>query len=258
MKNLIVVLLLFFITLTSFKKEQQEEGQELKGLVVILDPGHGGLDNGAHGYFGQDKTKIIESVYCYDIALRLESLLIKKGAIVYKTINNLQIKPINYEYNDFIKRDTNSVFSYDGTRAVSGLIGLSKRVEYANNKLLIYPDSKIVYISIHFDKLPNTIYGTRIIIGNSSTKLANCLKDEFKKENFLTNHKFSILYNGDKTKGIKNLIVLRNTNKIKEKVLIELGNFNHENDLNRLVDCQGRDEYANIICKSLVVFMNNE
>lgn len=253
MKNLIVILF-FFLALTSFKKEPD---RELSGLVVILDPGHGGQNDGAYAYFGKDKIKITESAYCYDIALRLRNLLISKGATVYMTVKAQQEEPLNNESDVLIKRDVNSIFTYDNSRVVFSAVALEKRVAYANLMLKKNPNCKIVYIALHFDNLKSIFCGTRIIMGNSSISLANCLKKEFELAKLLSKSSFPVLKNADKKKGIRNLIVLRSTNKIQQKVLIEFANCKNANDLKRIADYQTRDEYALIVTLSLVRFMNS-
>lgn len=68
--------------------------RELSGIVVILDPGHGGKDHGAH-YKG---SGLYEDEINYDIVMRIKHLLEKDtGAKVYVTLKD---KSSGNAYND--------------------------------------------------------------------------------------------------------------------------------------------------------------
>src|SRR3989344_9574331 len=55
----------------------------LHGIVLVIDPGHGGSDPGAHGMFrGQ---MVFEAPYVNDVAQRLAKVAKAQGAIVYLT-----------------------------------------------------------------------------------------------------------------------------------------------------------------------------
>lgn len=56
------------------------QGSPLLGKVIVLDPGHGGIDMGAVGPRGT-----FEKNMTIDVALRLEQLLVDAGATVYLT-----------------------------------------------------------------------------------------------------------------------------------------------------------------------------
>lgn len=251
MKNLIIFII--FLTLISFKNEQS---QKLNGLVVVIDPGHGGTDPGASGYFGKDKLCVAESAYCYDVALRLEKLLKSEGAIVFKTVKGTQSKPLNNNPQQVIPfMKGYSLFNLDNSIVEAGSLGLSKRVSFANLKLENYPKHKVVFISIHFDVINKKLLGARIIMGKNANYLGSCLKKELETGHRLTTSDNGLLKNGDKSFGIKNLVVLGKTNKISECALIELGNFKNETDLWRIRDPKVREDYALIVTKSLERFM---
>ena len=241
-----------FITLTSYKNESNPD---LYGLVVIIDPGHGGTDPGANGYFG-GQLRITESAYCYDVALRLEKILKSKGAIVFKTVKSAQRTPIDNKPQQVIPfLRAYSLFTFDTSMVEAGTSGLSKRISFANSKFESYPKHKIVFISIHFDVLPKKISGTRVITGVNASGLGNCLKIELENKHRLSTSGNPVLKTGDKTHGIKNIFVLGKTNKISQCVLLELGNFNNEADLWRIRDPKVREDYALIVTSSLERFM---
>jgi len=249
----ILFFLIIFISLISFKNEPS---QKLNGLVVVIDPGHGGTDPGASGYFGKDQLRITESAYCYDVALRLEKLLKSEGAIVFKTVKGDQSKPLEnnpQQVIPFVK--SSSLFNFDNSIVEAGSLGLSKRISYANLKLKNYPKHKVVFISIHFDVINQKLSGARIIMGKNANYLGGCLQKELEIGHRLTTSDNGLLKNGDKSFGIKNIMVLGKTNKISNCALVELGNFKNEQDLWRIRDPKVREDYALIVTKSLERFI---
>jgi len=252
-KNISLIIL---VVLVSFRINSQGQGP-LDNLVVIIDPPHGGKDYGTNGYLAENKLIINESSYCYDIALRVEIMLKNEGALVFKTLyNKMYQEPIYDRPNEVIMPEQMEVFSFDGSEIKNDTLGLSKRTSFGNQKLKEYPGYKVVYISIHFDNLPSNYKGARIIKGNNSDSLSNCLTEEFQKRNLLSKQLVPVIKNGDKKNGIKNLYVLKDLNRVPEKVLIELGNIKNGDDLNILKNPYGREFYAITITRALEKYMN--
>ncbi len=77
MKNSIVILLIVLALTISGVYAQ---GGVLRGKIVVLDPGHGGIDTGAIG-----PTGLLEKEVNLEVALNLEKLLKAEGATVYMT-----------------------------------------------------------------------------------------------------------------------------------------------------------------------------
>ncbi|KKP79510.1 MAG: hypothetical protein A2271_01640 [Candidatus Moranbacteria bacterium RIFOXYA12_FULL_35_19] len=88
MKKIISLLLVgcFLASSATLAIAKEAKKGERYGLVVILDPGHGGMDPGAHGIFN-DKM-VVEDEYVYDVSLRLQRILLVKEAIVFMTIKD--------------------------------------------------------------------------------------------------------------------------------------------------------------------------
>ncbi|HOW60250.1 MAG TPA: N-acetylmuramoyl-L-alanine amidase [Candidatus Moranbacteria bacterium] len=229
---------------------------ELAGMVVVIDPGHGGQDPGALGFFNKDgkKHRITESAYCYDVALRLEKILKKKGALVIKTTRNGSwSSPIANKPNEVIRENGRAVFTWDNTLVKAGPNGLYHRVAVANNALRKFGMRRVVFISVHFDVLgQKTLESARIITGKSANDLSSLLEDELENERRVSNIGKPVVKNGDKAHGIKRIYVLGDTNRIKQKVLIELGNFKNEKDLWRIRDYKVRENYAQIVVRALI------
>jgi len=242
--SFLIILLMVILSLSISSQNQ------LSGLVVIIDPGHGGLDTGAVVYLNK-RVPVIESVYAYDVVLRLERMLLNKGAIVFKTTKNNNT--INNE--DTIKLYPKTFFSIDGSIAERGKVGLNKRTSFANLKARKYHNLKVVFISIHFDISYSGYFGMRVIKGNHDT-IYNFIRTGFEENYLLSNSPNPILKNGDKANGIGRKYVLGGMNSINNKILIELANLKNEKDLSRVLNANMRENYAFIISFALEKYMN--
>ena len=106
---------------------------------------------------------------------------------------------------------------------------------------------------MHFDVLgQKKLESARIITGKSANDLSSLLEDELENERRVSNIGKPVVKNGDKTHGIKRIYVLGDTNRIKQKVLIELGNFKNDKDLWRIRDYKVRENYAQIVVRALI------
>ncbi|AHH06688.1 Autolysin [Borrelia crocidurae DOU] len=142
------------------------KNNSLKNKLIIIDPGHGGLDPGAivkakDGL--NNEIFVVEDEYVYDIALRLYVYLKEHGANVELTIlspdhlirdsvtaNNTFVNVKNEVYNDYDLNKTDTVDSWiNGT-----LEGLKKRLSVVNKFVNKYRNIKredMLYISLHAD-----------------------------------------------------------------------------------------------------------
>lgn len=76
MKHKIYVLFLFFFFLIT---NVNSKSLPLKDKIIVLDPGHGGVDKGA-SYYNENESNLV-----LNISTILKEELEKKGAIVYQT-----------------------------------------------------------------------------------------------------------------------------------------------------------------------------
>ncbi|MBI5732349.1 N-acetylmuramoyl-L-alanine amidase [Candidatus Jorgensenbacteria bacterium] len=238
-----------FVLGSSKVAKQKAVKGSLYGLVLILDPGHGGQDPGSHGSFRS--SYIVENEYVYDVAKRVERLAREQGAIVFKTIRD---EKFDY-YRDWpaqqvLLDNREEVFSFDGSRVEAGSRGLGKRIAYANNILKRYPRHRVVFLSVHFDVAEESKDGTYLIIGGGRRpRIASLLIDSFHE----LAADVSVKVAGQ---GVKHIYVLGKRNAVLEKVLLELGNFNSENDNWEIRNYQTRTRYALRIVKALEYFMD--
>lgn len=146
------------------------KNSSLEGVVVILDPGHGGLDRGA------TKNNVWEDSYVYDIACRIrEGLETKTKAKVYVTLMEPSkgFKPIDKPYlapNKSCTILTHPPFhpdSSDETKAAVNLRWVFSNYHYNNLKKEGVSSERIIFTSIHADSLHPSIRGTMFYIPGS-------------------------------------------------------------------------------------------
>lgn len=241
MKRLVLFCVLFFAL------EAQGRGA-LYGKVVIIDPGHGGEDPGSSGI--HSGKRVFEDEYNYDVALRIAKLVKQNGGLAFLTVvDPNQRTPRDWKPQEVFPADYDERFASDGTRAVARTRGMQKRLALANQLLKKYPRHRIAWISIHFDVVGRNaeIQGVRIINGNGDT-LPIALQGAFGKR---LREVAPVVGNGDRDHGIRKLYVLSKANKVKSKVLIELGNFRNRTDLWRIRNPVVREAYARAIVEGL-------
>jgi|GEM_PF-2599223 len=246
------------------------EAINLSNLLVIIDPGHGGSDEGAHiEYLGH---RITEDEYAYDIALRLERLLLAASGNTYFTVvdPNQAISEATF----LEEWDRDEFFNGEKRRlAQAGAQGLLLRVASANQALadFIKNDKKrccVVFVSIHIDSQKESIKGVMIIKpqGQEVTPLILGLKESFSGPPNLLRTKNGIPFQ-QILEPTKNYVVVRgqnnaspkwggkDINRIQNRTLVELGNINNPEDLQHLLDPNFREEYAKRIFDGIVRMM---
>ncbi|AJA90651.1 N-acetylmuramoyl-L-alanine amidase [Borreliella chilensis] len=238
---------------------------KLKDKLIILDPGHGGLDPGAivksRDGLGNE-VFVVEDEYVYDIALRLYVYLKEEGANVELTIlapdhlirnsvsaNNTFVNVKNEVYNDYDLNKNDTVDSWiSGTPS-----GLKKRLVVVKNIVSKYKhikDKDIVFFSLHADNS----------IGAPKSMGFYYQKDDEKKYDI---HSKSI---AEKiTEGMKrsfyikgqNLHVLRN-NIVMTKLLIEVRNLAFPEEAWSIRSSKLRDQDSKILANGILkIFESN-
>ena len=228
---------------------QMSAQKALSGLTVIIDPGHGGSDPGSSRVHGE--TRINESTYTYDVSLRVAKLIREHGGIAHLTIKDTT-KMITSPANKISGRSMSARFTFDNSPVHAGSKGLRKRVAFGNLMARKFPKSRIVWISIHFDVVGNLTEtsGVRIIAADSMNAVARGLVKSFDDSHRLRARN-PFVESGDPRYGIRDLYVLSSRNIIRNRVLIELGNFNNDGDAWKIRSPEVRDSYAQTIVRGL-------
>ena len=126
-----------------------------------------------------------------------------------------------------------------------------RRVRFANRYADEQSHRKVVFISVHFDSVERTdLSGVRIITPDMNLRLAKTLAEEFGQWRRLREEN-PVVQSGDRNHGMRNIFVLRGHNKIRSRVLVELGNFSNAPDVWRIRNPRIRAEYAAIIAEAL-------
>jgi N-acetylmuramoyl-L-alanine amidase len=217
----------------------------LAGLVLILDPGHGGEDPGAHDIFRGEN--IWEAPYTFDQAARVKYFAERRGAKVYMTVVCKEVGGHrNWSAQRILEKEENCRFALDGSKAKAGRSGLNRRVKFANNIVKWHRGQKVVFLSIHFDIAGEGSRGAFVIVPSDyKPDIAGCIVGSL--DDLASKAPLRVAGQG----GQKNLQVLRGFNGVSEKILIELGNFNNERDNWLIRNYETRNRFAIRIADAL-------
>jgi len=147
------------------------KARNLSGIHVILDPGHGGTDPGAIGYY-----KMPEDEYAYDVACRIRDILKSETqAEVHMTITDKKtgfsiINEKRLEDNKDEVLNTTPPYNLDDSRtAVNLRCYLVNSIFQRLVKSGVEPE-KIVFTSFHFDARYRDSRGVMIYIPGSGMR----------------------------------------------------------------------------------------
>jgi N-acetylmuramoyl-L-alanine amidase len=142
-----------------------EAGPRLKGIRIVLDAGHGGVDKGAAG------NGAWESDYVYDITMRVRRLLEQESeAVVSSTI---RYPGVGFKVRDAIGRPSNEAeilttppFANDGESP--NAVSVHLRWVLANDLFAAFARTgdarKTLFISFHADSLHPSARGTMVYV----------------------------------------------------------------------------------------------
>ncbi len=217
----------------------------LAGLVLILDPGHGGEDPGAHGVFRGEN--VYEAPYTFDQAARVKYFAEARGAKVYTTVTCREIGGHrNWPAWRIFEMEKDCRFTLDGSRAKAGRSGLNKRVRFANQIAKKHQGQRVIFLSLHFDIAGEDSQGAFVIVPKEYRPMViQCLVGS------LNGLASSTPLRVAGRNGQKNIHVLRGQNAVREKILIELGNFRNEHDNYVIRNYETRNRFAIRIADAL-------
>lgn len=220
-------------------------GNELKGAVYYLLAGHGGPDPGAVGKY--NGKQLCEDEYAYDVTLRLAKNLISNGAKVYMITTD---KNDGIRDESYLKADKDEVCYPNLTIPLNHTKRLHQRTDAVNK---LYSKNKNAFqrmIVVHVDSRSK---GENIDVffyhdkrSETGLRAAKTLQKTF--QNKYNEHQPGRGYKG--TVSQRNLYVLKNTWPV--AVYIELGNINHQRDIQRFILSDNRQAVANWLAQGLL------
>jgi len=180
--------------------------------IIVIDPGHGGSDPGAHYGTGEDQVQ--EKTVNLQLATKLGELLSKDGAVVIMT------------------------------RSDDSYPTLPQRAEAANQAEADF------FISVHHNsnRMADSRSGTYTYYHSGDSEgelLADCIQSEMCKANGLPNR--GVL--ADTTRFASGMAVLRKTNM--PGVLLEIGYLNHATDRGKITDEEWQETVAQAIADGI-------
>lgn len=236
--------------------------EALKGLTVVIDPGHGGTDIGTSRLV--NKVRACEDEYTYAVACLLKKMVESAGGEAWVTIKDRSsgFNLVKTDASGIFPLDTDEYFTLGGEQVTSGVKGLSQRLRYGNMLFEESSSGNTVFLSLHFDASSPSLEGVTLYTPRgASPAIVSCLEDSFREANRLRRKDgkpgeyYPVVQSGNKENGVRNLYILDpKHNQIPEKVLVELGNITHPSDLWKMRQERIREEYATCLFKALCNF----
>lgn len=222
-------------------------------VLLILDPGHGGKDRGGNSNSGFKlaKARIPEDPYTYDMAKRIAALANQRGwltAFTVKTPEDDAIK--DSDENNILPAREKMIFNLPNKKITvfRGKIGLRHRLEAVKNIVNSHRGATAIFVSLHFESAPSNRAGARIFTVWKLIKhpLIKALEKQIK------DNEFQWTEDGKPEAIIRSCgYVVIKEGTISPRVLIELGNFNNEQDRLLMLRSDGRQKYAEMIAAAI-------
>ncbi|WP_078551206.1 N-acetylmuramoyl-L-alanine amidase CwlD [Bacillus alkalicellulosilyticus] len=219
-----VVSLLFIIQYQFLSDDSTSWQLPLSGKVIVVDPGHGGLDGGA-----TSKEGLLEKEVTLDIAFQLRDYLQEAGALVLMT------------------REEDRDLADDDVRRVRDrkVQDLKRRVDMVNDS------DADMFISIHLNAIPSPKWSGAQTFYNRSfdenKNMAKFVQDELRRNLENTTRE---------AKPINNVFLIRKAEI--PGVLVEVGFLSNPQEANLLSQKDYQQKVAASIYQGLLRFYTNE
>ncbi|MGO1469921.1 MAG: N-acetylmuramoyl-L-alanine amidase CwlD [Tissierella sp.] len=157
--TLIMIILIITLLISFYKRNVKETlSLPITNRIIVIDPGHGGVDPGT-----VSRNNVLESKINLEVSLKLKSLLEQSGAIVIMT-----------------RTDDSGLYTSQSTTL------RQKKIEDLKNRRKIINESKCdMFISVHMNSFTNSkYYGAQTFFNKDSVegeKLAIEIQNEFRE-----------------------------------------------------------------------------
>ena len=195
-----------------------------KNKIIVIDPGHGGIDPGTTGKSGvsEDKINLL-------ISLKLCRLIEQSGGVAVLT-----------------RSDDEGLYSNDKSR-----IRDKKNEDLRKRNEIINTSGAHVFVSIHLNSFPQSkYYGAQTFYqkgSEESKKLAELIQEELKSNIDNKNHRM--------TKSIDTIFILKN--KVMPGALVECGFLSNPTEERLLQEDKYQDKIAWSIFVGIARFLND-
>jgi N-acetylmuramoyl-L-alanine amidase CwlD len=209
-----------FLFLTAIEAKETGDMNNLEGKIVLLDPGHGGLD---HGYC--KKNGVCERDITMEIAQKTALLLKKNGAEVVMTHKN--------KYSRW--------FPWMGRESE---ISLDERIELAKSK------KADIFISLHCNASPKPHRTGAVVFYQDNSPASNSLGDHIQRE------LVKIPENGKRTDKPCSYYLLNNLPV--PAVVIETCYLTHRADKENILNVKYREKIAAAVFSGITNYLSNQ
>ncbi len=217
-KIMFLLIIICFIILTVFKVDANNLTYPLIGKIFVIDPGHGGVDNGA------SYNNVVEDNINLAISLKIKDQLEQNGATVILTRNG-----------DYDLSKPNALYR--------------KKSDFDNRIKLINNSGADIYLSIHLNYYSNSkYYGPQIFYNNTfeeNETIAKFIQEELNK-NLNTKRKTKINSSANYMYPKLNI----------KGVLIECGFLSNGQDRLNLQNEDYQKKLAKIILTAIINYYN--
>lgn len=220
------ILIYICILIIAFAFPYSALGEEIKDKkeIILIDPGHGGIDGGA-----VSKDGTLEKDLNLQIALKLRDKL-------------------QYKYNVIMTREKDEGLYHEGKSV------REKKIEdLARRSKLQDETGCTIFISIHQNMFTQTKYtGAQVWYASNeqSKRLAENMQSTLKEELDSNNNR--------KCKGAQNMYKILRGNRSCAAIIIECGFMSNYEENNKLKSCEYQEKIANAIANGVEKYIKEK
>lgn len=208
---------------------------DLSGLVLIIDPGHGGTDGGCW-WKGPGDIRFNEAALTYPMSWDLARATRNRGAVVYLTAFDPAMYRVPKNAQEALPDPDNAIFYSDGSRVTAEDAAYHSRVNTAKQVSETYQAEQakhdwknLAWVSVHIDSTKGNLEGAHVLRKLSgSNEWADCLGKALVAAKIAWNHPkvpvvFTSTTNSQRHKGKKIRTYVLDLNPLANVALIETG-----------------------------------